>query len=419
MSNDDDDACPTDETPTSFKALKEPLINAILDLFKKSHEFKELQLDNKIEDNIILLIDLWLPFMENIVQAVRDCLVTKKSTLTRKQKVLTKQLEDHLVIFVNTHYVSFESEASNDLCRLRGHWKGVLRLHATNFLRIVKQEMCHDMTTGGKRVKEIVKFAFGNQIVDVRRDLNMRLSGKEGLYYIAGWLLRASIKAAKKREKNVAEQLNVLVSKSSSMKDAALMNNNLPTAKVEMVERFGGLRYVNEDFFSFVERLEYVFRNTLTPELLVMNGSCLIQIVYENLNTEDSVLEVIEKFCEENIDPDVIAKVTKYITRTYCRMRGKDFARKLMSKDTNSLKQSRRPTLAAVSNPATHEAKRQKKKGDDKKAEEEEKKEESEDSAQEEDDGILEIEYLLFDAAAGNSSTEEKGNIDDNNLLES
>jgi ribosomal protein L12E/L44/L45/RPP1/RPP2 len=186
-----------------------------------------------------------------------------------------------------------------------------------------------------------------------------------------------------------------------------------------MVERFGGLRYVNEDFFSFVERLEYVFRNTLTPELLVMNGSCLIQIVYENLNTEDSVLEVIEKFCEENIDPDVIAKVTKYITRTYCRMRGKDFARKLMSKDTNSLKQSRRPTLAAVSNPATHEAKRQKKKGDDKKAEEKEKKEESEDSAQEEDDGILEIEYLLFDAAAGNSSTEEKGNIDDNNLLES
>ena len=67
-------ALPTDtiETPTSFKALKEPLINDLLTLFKKSHEFKELQNDNEIEVSKILCIDLWLPFMENIVQAVRD-----------------------------------------------------------------------------------------------------------------------------------------------------------------------------------------------------------------------------------------------------------------------------------------------------------------------------------------------------------
>ena len=415
-------ALPTDtiETPTSFKALKEPLINDLLTLFKKSHEFKELQNDNEIEVSKILCIDLWLPFMENIVQAVHDWLVTTKSALSRKQKILTKQLEELLISFVNTHYKSFETEASNELYRLQGHWKGVLRMHATNFLRIVKQDMCHDMTTGGNRVKEVVKYAFGSSIDDIRGDLKMRQSGKEGLYYIAGWLLRASIKAAKRREQNVADQLNVLESKSSLKREMALENANLPTAKVEMVERFGGLQYVNEDFFSFVERLEYVFRNALTPELLVMNGSCLIQIVYLNLNTEDGVLDVIENFCEENIDPDVCSKVVKYITRTYCRMRGKDFARKLMSRDTNSLKQSRRPTLAAISNPETHQAHRNKtKKDNDKKAEEEEEMDGDEMEKQNEEEMFqTQIEYILFDSATGNSSTEDKGIIDDDNLLE-
>jgi len=89
----------------------------------------------------------------------------------------------------------------------------------------------------------------------------MRKSARESLYYITGWLLRASLKAAKQREKNIREQLNVLVSKSSFSRKTALENRNLPTAKVERVENFGGLNYVNKDFFSFVERLYFVFRH--------------------------------------------------------------------------------------------------------------------------------------------------------------
>jgi len=80
---------------------------------------------------------------------------------------------------------------------------------------------------------------------------------------------------------------------------------------------------------------------------------------------------------------------------------GKDFAQKLMSKDTHSLKQTRRLTLAAASDPATHNAKRRKK--------------------TEETDGeesSKEIEYLLFDVATGNSLTEEKGIVDDIHILD-
>ena len=170
--------------------------------------------------------------------------------------------------------------------------------------------------------------------------------------------MRTALKAAKLREKTVREQLNFLVVKSSSTREVAVGVTSLPTAKVEKVELFGGLHFANEDFFSFVERLEYVFVTTLTPELLVMNGSCVINLVYSTLNTEESVLAMVASFCEIKASIETVSAVTTYITRAYCRMRGKDFARRLMARDTHSLKQTRRPTLAAMSDPATYKAKR-------------------------------------------------------------
>ena len=71
-----------------------------------------------------------------------------------------------------------------------------------------------------------------------------------------------------------------------------------------------------------------------------------------------------------------------------------------MSKDTRSLKQTRRPMLAAVSNPVIYKSKEKK----------------TQEVVTSEDN---EIDYLLFDAATGNSVTEDKGVIDDTNLLES
>ena len=195
------------------------------------------------------------------------------------------------------------------------------------------------------------------------------------------------------------EQLHVLVENASLSKETALKKKNLPTAKVDRVENFGGLRYANEGLFSFVERLEYVFRHTLTPELLVMNGSYLIELVYVTMNEEDNVLGIIAQLCEDSVEAEVLAAVMKYITQVYFRMRGKDFARNLMSTDTHSLKQTRRPTLAAASNPIMYKAKRI--------------------ESKDKDADVNEIEYILFDAAAGNTLTEGKCSVDDSNLLES
>ena len=249
-------------------------------------------------------------------------------------------------------------------------------------------------------MKRIVKRAFVIDLAIIREEQNIQQSGRESLYYITGWLLRAALKAAKRREEQVREQLNMLVSKASYSREKAVEHSDLPTAKVERVELFGGLAYANEDFFNFVERLEFIFRSTLTPEYLMMNGSSLIDLVYKCLNSDDGLLDNISIFLEDEISSETVQAVTKYITRAYCRMRGKDFARKLMSKDTQSLKQTRRPTLAGVSNPLIHKSKRKKV---------------VEDNV---DDHQKEIEYLMFDAATANISTEDKAVVDDIHLLE-
>ena len=177
--------------------------------------------------------------MDSIITIVHECIVKKKTALPSKQKLLTRSLEDALVLFVNINYKSFNLEEG--AFDLPGRVRGIIRLHATNFLRITKREMCHDITEGGTRVKSVVKYAFETDMVQLREEQCMRESSKESLYYITGWLLRASLKAAKQREMVVREQLHVLVENASLSKETALEKNNLPTAKVERVEQFGGL----------------------------------------------------------------------------------------------------------------------------------------------------------------------------------
>lgn len=88
--------------------------------------------------------------------------------------------------------------------------------------------------------------------------------------------------------------------KSSFSREVVVETGNLRTAKVEGVEKFGGLTYANIDFHSFVERLEFAYKHTLTPELLVMNGSYLIKLVYTALNIHEHLLMILSNFYDDN-----------------------------------------------------------------------------------------------------------------------
>ena len=71
--------------PISFEALKVPLVDELRIIFKRSHEYKELQHDNKLNHVDIAKSDLWQPLLDSIMECVHDSLVTKQSSLASKQ----------------------------------------------------------------------------------------------------------------------------------------------------------------------------------------------------------------------------------------------------------------------------------------------------------------------------------------------
>ena len=83
----------------------------------------------------------------------------------------------------------------------------------------------------------------------------------------------------------------------------------------------------------FILRMEYVFTILLTPEKLVIMGSDLITNVYCELSSNRNVHCLIRSFDiggSDDADDDIFLELVVHLTRSYCRMRGKDFVRKYM-----------------------------------------------------------------------------------------
>ena len=59
----------------------------------------------------------------------------------------------------------------------------------------------------------------------------------------------------------------------------------------------------------FFERLEYVFRHTLTVELLVTNGFMINEVVYVALDGKDNILNTVAQLCDDNVDAEVLATI--------------------------------------------------------------------------------------------------------------
>ena len=135
----------------------------------------------------------------------------------------------------------------------------------------------------------------------------------------------------------------------------------LQIQKEERVELFGGLEYVSRAYFMFILRMEYVFMSMLTPEKLAMMGSSLITDVYQELSSNKNVKVLISTFghggCDET-DDETMMDLIVHLTKTYCRMRVKDFVRKYMKHGfkNKNLGKDIRPMLAIISNPEVRKA---------------------------------------------------------------
>lgn len=135
-----------------------------------------------------------------------------------------------------------------------------------------------------------------------------------------------------------------------------IADKNLPTAKVERTEMFGELKYISSQYFDFILRIEYVFIKVLTPLNLSVLGSKIISDIYSAFQSNETLFEYVKinilgiAYGYDNENEEVgIREVISYMTRTYCRMRGKDFVRNLMAIEFDNLTKAHRSQMAAIS----------------------------------------------------------------------
>ena len=112
---------------------------------------------------------------------------------------------------------------------------------------------------------------------------------------------------------------------------------------MEKNERFGGLVYVSEQFYTFVLRLELVFKKFLLPEYLAVYGSMIVGRLYDGIKQCEEVYKYVgtmiaggDQF-DDAVNDETIRNVSVYLVRTYCQMRGKDFVRKLLSQSASQI----------------------------------------------------------------------------------
>ena len=217
-------------------------------------------------------------------------------------------------------------------------------------------------TEGARRIEDIVTKAFNMKNEEIRAYFDSdngsgssSVNKYQCIYYVGRWHAHTLKKASSVRREETHSDLqnliqtvfaNITMNQNRIDFDAKDQDKDLPLQKVrvERVEKLGGtgtglkLKHISDDYFIFIQRMEYIFMNLLTPEKLAMIGSGLIGTVYTELSNNKVISASIMQFTSGGVDnlyPALLHKLTLYTTRTYCRMRGKGFVRKMMQVGLN------------------------------------------------------------------------------------
>ena len=78
--------------------------------------------------------------------------------------------------------------------------------------------------------------------------------------------------------------------------DKSSLPANLPTRKVTRSEKYGGLIYPVESFFSFIKSVEFVFASLLTAKAITIYGDELVGKIVDCLNNNSTVHTIVSSF---------------------------------------------------------------------------------------------------------------------------
>lgn len=197
--------------------------------------------------------------------------------------------------------------------------------------------------------------------------IDLQLAYSETLYYICGYLLKAARKVGKgatdkKTKLGVYEAFgtnHVFAEGKNELLEAGDEARNLPTGKTDRRSN-GFLLYPKAHFFQTMVLIERIYLALLTTENLVSFGPAAIKRIHNKLTGDERIRERLKHGMSSLSDGDTecwekhLDIVVNYILRTYSRVRGKDFARRLLGRSRKSLHSATREELKVKSKATTH-----------------------------------------------------------------
>ena len=153
------------------------------------------------------------------------------------------------------------------------------------------------------------------------------------VYYVAGYLCHAAIKASSKRRGDLGKLLALL--STHFVKTAAeieTLKATLPAGVTELVDKsgvHGSLTYPDRPFYSFVAAMEYCYAEMATPEnLMVFGGGVLATICDAIADHEHFYLHFASLFDDTTCFSDeTMQEGMEFIIKVYSNLRLKDLCR--------------------------------------------------------------------------------------------
>jgi hypothetical protein len=281
----------------------------------------------------------WQLFRKEVLDLIVSCSASKLSEVSVKSELFYKRSET----LVERYRVSFGGgDKINNF----------FVVFAMDYIVLLKASIAEPDVDGVEY--DIFEDFIEGDFVDLKQ------AYAETLYYICGYLLKAAAKIGKgtnDRSKvlgvyNAYMLDNVLVGGSSNSAAASL-----PTRKTDRISK-GNLLYPTVHFYQTFVLIERIYMALLTADNLIAFGPYAIKRIHEKLANDERIRN---RLIHGTIAPADAAnlkkwdghlnKVVDYILRTYSRVRGKDFAFRLLKRSRKSLHSSTRSELKVLSNP--------------------------------------------------------------------
>jgi hypothetical protein len=111
----------------------------------------------------------------------------------------------------------------------------------------------------------------------------------------------------------------------------------LPTGKVDRSIAVGGLYFSNRECYHLIARVEKIFESSLTIMNVFFSGASLVAELLSQLKENNHIREAMRSMLTTGTTEVELKEVLHYVLRTYTRMRGKYYVRRLMPRSKASL----------------------------------------------------------------------------------